>query len=104
MCGDDLDTADNGQNGQNGQASQNGANGLQAHTANGHHSAHNNFNHKDGEGRRQASMPYQTTGDFLSNTNNFKIIESTLREGEQFANAFFDTATKIKMFVASFQS
>lgn len=25
----------------------------------------------------------------------FKIIESTLREGEQFANAFFDTETKI---------
>ena len=27
----------------------------------------------------------------------FKIIESTLREGEQFANAFFDTETKIKI-------
>ncbi|KAJ7083475.1 HMGL-like-domain-containing protein [Mycena epipterygia] len=26
---------------------------------------------------------------------NFNIIESTLREGEQFANAFFDTETKI---------
>ncbi|ELU40173.1 homocitrate synthase [Rhizoctonia solani AG-1 IA] len=33
--------------------------------------------------------------DFLSNVSNFKIIESTLREGEQFANAFFDTKTKI---------
>jgi hypothetical protein len=30
----------------------------------------------------------------------FKIIESTLREGEQFANAFFDTETKVKMCVA----
>jgi len=26
----------------------------------------------------------------------FSIIESTLREGEQFANAFFDTETKLK--------
>lgn len=35
--------------------------------------------------------------DFLSNISNFKIIESTLREGEQFANAFFDRETKIKI-------
>jgi len=35
--------------------------------------------------------------DFLSNVSNFKIIESTLREGEQFANAFFDTETKIRI-------
>jgi len=33
----------------------------------------------------------------LSNVNNFKIIESTLREGEQFANAFFDTEKKIEI-------
>lgn len=38
-----------------------------------------------------AGSPYQSVGDFLSNTNKFQIIESTLREGEQFANAFFDT-------------
>lgn len=38
-----------------------------------------------------ASLPYQSVGDFLSNTNKFQIIESTLREGEQFANAYFDT-------------
>jgi len=38
--------------------------------------------------------------DFLSNVQNFKIIESTLREGEQFANAFFDTETKIKIATA----
>ncbi|CAF3656631.1 unnamed protein product [Fusarium graminearum] len=44
-----------------------------------------------------AALPYQSVGDFLSNTNNFKIIESTLREGEQFANAYFDTETKIKI-------
>lgn len=35
--------------------------------------------------------------DFLSNVDKFKIIESTLREGEQFANAYFDTETKIKI-------
>ncbi|KAI4591514.1 hypothetical protein LQW54_013450 [Pestalotiopsis sp. IQ-011] len=31
------------------------------------------------------------------NVASFKIIESTLREGEQFANAYFDTETKIKI-------
>jgi homocitrate synthase len=41
--------------------------------------------------------PYQPVGDYLSNVANFKIIESTLREGEQFANAYFDTETKIKI-------
>ncbi|KAI8585522.1 homocitrate synthase isozyme, catalyzes the condensation of acetyl-CoA and alpha-ketoglutarate [Geranomyces variabilis] len=35
--------------------------------------------------------------DFISRVGNFSIIESTLREGEQFANAFFDTETKIKI-------
>jgi homocitrate synthase len=65
-------------------------NGVEAVTAvNG-----SNGGHQD---HRAAAMPYQTVGDFLSNTNKFKIIESTLREGEQFANAFFDTETKIKM-------
>ncbi|KAK7717148.1 homocitrate synthase lys21 [Diaporthe eres] len=43
------------------------------------------------------SAPYVPVGDFLSNVSRFKIIESTLREGEQFANAFFDTETKIKI-------
>ncbi|RAL58756.1 hypothetical protein DID88_009171 [Monilinia fructigena] len=41
--------------------------------------------------------PYQPVGDFLSNISSFKIIESTLREGEQFANAFFDTEKKIEI-------
>jgi homocitrate synthase len=43
------------------------------------------------------SSPYAAVGDFLSNVNRFKIIESTLREGEQFANAYFDTAKKIEI-------
>lgn len=41
--------------------------------------------------------PYQPVGDFLSNISRFQIIESTLREGEQFANAFFDTKKKIEI-------
>jgi homocitrate synthase len=41
--------------------------------------------------------PYAPVGDFLSNVGRFQIIESTLREGEQFANAYFDTETKIKI-------
>lgn len=32
-----------------------------------------------------------------SNVTNFKIIESTLREGEQFANAFFSTEKKVEI-------
>ncbi|KAK8050135.1 homocitrate synthase [Apiospora phragmitis] len=47
--------------------------------------------------RTHRSSPYQPVGDFLSNVSRFKIIESTLREGEQFANAFFDTETKIQI-------
>ena len=35
--------------------------------------------------------------DFLSNVNSFQLIDSTLREGEQFANAFFDTEKKIEI-------
>ncbi|KAI5479898.1 homocitrate synthase [Pseudohyphozyma bogoriensis] len=36
-------------------------------------------------------------GPRLDPTSNWKIIESTLREGEQFANAFFDLPTKKKI-------
>ncbi|KAL9117292.1 MAG: hypothetical protein Q9187_006174 [Circinaria calcarea] len=43
------------------------------------------------------SSPYRPVGDFLSNVSRFKIIESTLREGEQFANAFFSTETKVEI-------
>lgn len=35
--------------------------------------------------------------DILSRTRNFSIIESTLREGEQFANAFFTREKKIEI-------
>ncbi|KAK4099472.1 homocitrate synthase [Parathielavia hyrcaniae] len=69
MCGTD------GTSGANGTGTRNGANG----------------------GANFRSNPYQPVGDFLSNVGSFKIIESTLREGEQFANAYFDTETKIKI-------
>jgi homocitrate synthase len=55
-------------------------------TANGNHQA------------QSKSSPYQSVKDYLSNVDKYKIIESTLREGEQFANAFFDLETKIKMY------
>ncbi|KAI1826222.1 hypothetical protein F4861DRAFT_119516 [Xylaria intraflava] len=73
MCGE---SATNGQNGLNGQP-----NGQP-------------------NGNAIRSSPYKTVQDFLSNTNRFKIIESTLREGEQFANAYFDTETKVKIATA----
>jgi len=47
--------------------------------------------------QKKTTNPYAPVGDFLSNVSRFQIIESTLREGEQFANAFFDTETKIKI-------
>lgn len=44
------------------------------------------------------SNPYSpNVADLVSNVNNFQIIESTLREGEQFANAFFSTEKKIEI-------
>ncbi|KAL1878211.1 homocitrate synthase lys21 [Diaporthe australafricana] len=68
----------------------NGANG-----ANGTDKSHPGFTAIPTKSTRSA--PYQPVGDFLSNVSRFKIIESTLREGEQFANAFFDIDTKIKI-------
>jgi hypothetical protein len=44
----------------------------------------------------QQRNPYAAVEDYLSNVSRFKIIESTLREGEQFANAFFTTEKKIE--------
>lgn len=70
------------------------------------------------ETRAPSRNPYQPVGDFLSNVHRFKIsksqacpvpnsptfriadnhgqVESTLREGEQFANAFFTQEKKIE--------
>ncbi|KAJ4062896.1 homocitrate synthase lys21 [Fusarium oxysporum] len=44
-----------------------------------------------------ATSVYSQVQDFLSNTNRYKIIESTLREGEQFSNAFFTRENKVKI-------
>lgn len=38
-----------------------------------------------------------TSMSFSTNFSNFSIIDSTLREGEQFATADFDTAQKLKI-------
>ncbi|TVY13844.1 Mitochondrial homocitrate synthase [Lachnellula arida] len=73
--------------GTNGTNGSNGANGHPGFTA--VQTKSNPHQHR--------SNPYQPVGDFLSNVNNFKIIESTLREGEQFANAFFDLPKKIEI-------
>ncbi|KAL7894380.1 HMGL-like domain-containing protein [Trichoderma sp. SZMC 28014] len=51
-----------------------------------------------------ASNPYSNVNDLLSNVRNFKIIESTLREGEQFANAYFSRENKIKIATMLYQS
>ncbi|KAG7286484.1 Saccharopine dehydrogenase [Staphylotrichum longicolle] len=64
---------------------------------NGANAANGSTNGKPNGGAKFRSNPYQPVGDFLSNVGSFKIIESTLREGEQFANAYFDTETKIKI-------
>ena len=60
-------------------------------------SAHPGFIEIDSRPTPHRSNPYAPVGDFLSNVSRFKIIESTLREGEQFANAFFDTEKKIEI-------
>ncbi|KAL1305170.1 hypothetical protein AAFC00_002092 [Neodothiora populina] len=71
-------------------------NGAATNGANGSHDGFTKFEVPEKKTVKQ-SNPYQPVGDFLSNVSNFKIIESTLREGEQFANAYFDTETKIKI-------
>lgn len=92
----------------------NGTNADIHATTNGQVDGTNDYGeHTPHNPRRQ---PFASVGDYLSNISNFKIIESTLREGEQvskdlrfrvmnwiltallqFANAFFDTETKIKI-------
>ncbi|KAF6797536.1 homocitrate synthase [Colletotrichum plurivorum] len=91
MCPTPDAPATNGQsNGTNGHA--NGSNGAGAYHTTSHHPGYTAIPTK-----QKHSNPYQPVGDFLSNVDRYKIIESTLREGEQFANAFFDTETKIKI-------
>ncbi|KAF2755421.1 homocitrate synthase [Pseudovirgaria hyperparasitica] len=85
MCPPVEDTPTNGTNGH--------ANGI-----NGTNGSHDGFTPiKTRENPHPHASPYRPVGDFLSNISRFKIIESTLREGEQFANSYFDTEAKIKI-------
>ncbi|KAI0118117.1 homocitrate synthase [Hypoxylon sp. NC0597] len=73
----------------NDSAASNGTNGTNVNGTNGTNGATPAI---------RRNNPYQSNpGEFLSNVGRFKIIESTLREGEQFANAYFDTQTKINI-------
>ena len=59
----------------------NATDGHVAPATNGHVNGANGYGeHTPHNPRRQ---PFASVGDFLSNVSNFKIIESTLREGEQ---------------------
>ncbi|KAK5998289.1 Homocitrate synthase [Cladobotryum mycophilum] len=49
------------------------------------------------QNHNSASSPYQRVDDYLSNVSRYQIIESTLREGEQFSNSFFTTEMKCKI-------
>ncbi|KAF2871780.1 HMGL-like-domain-containing protein [Massariosphaeria phaeospora] len=86
MCPPTEETPVNGTNGH-----VNGTNGTNG--TNGEHPGYSAVR----ANRHKHSSPYQPVGDFLSNISNFKIIESTLREGEQFSNAYFDLDAKIKI-------
>ncbi|KAJ1926281.1 homocitrate synthase lys21 [Tieghemiomyces parasiticus] len=50
-----------------------------------------------GQSNQKGFSGQRSPAEYLSRVSNFSIIESTLREGEQFANAFFDTAKKIEI-------
>jgi len=80
-------------NGTTNGTSTNGTNG----TTNGNHEGFTAIPVKPAPRPTAKAGPYAAVGDFLSNVGNFKIIESTLREGEQFANAYFDLEAKIKI-------
>ncbi|KAA6415212.1 MAG: homocitrate synthase [Lasallia pustulata] len=95
MCPPVEDGTSNGVNGHaNGHA-----NGTSNGVTNGNGSAHEGYTAITSSQNPHVPSrnPYQPVGDFLSNVSRFKIIESTLREGEQFANAFFDTEKKIEI-------
>ncbi|KAL4817596.1 HMGL-like-domain-containing protein [Aspergillus spinulosporus] len=81
-----ADNEPNGQtNGVNGQSNGDHPGFTAVQTRQNPHPSRNPYGHNVG------------VTDFLSNVSRFKIIESTLREGEQFANAFFDTQKKIEI-------
>ena len=77
MCPSADEVETNGVNGQ--------TNGVNGHTngsnGNGTHPGYTLINTR--QTPLNARNPYLPPGDFLSNVSRFKIIESTLREGEQ---------------------
>ena len=116
MVAIDLGQPSNGVNGTNG------VNGVQLNASGKRHTATHSVRPVANPAAHQANPYAPRYADFISNVSNFNIIESTLRgivapsifyrairiltrpvrvilspEGEQFANAFFDTATKIKI-------
>ncbi|KAF2736181.1 homocitrate synthase-like protein [Polyplosphaeria fusca] len=84
-----VDETPNGTNG-HANGSTNGTNGVNGHD--GFKAIQSQYNPHPTH-----ASPYRPMGDFLSNVSRFKIIESTLREGEQFANAYFDLDAKMKI-------
>ncbi|KAF2121160.1 homocitrate synthase [Lophiotrema nucula] len=80
-------------------AETNGTNGHVNGTVNGTNGNHEGYSaiQTNQNPHPHSSSPYRPVGDFLSNVSRFKIIESTLREGEQFANAYFDLEAKMKI-------
>jgi homocitrate synthase len=51
----------------------------------------------DDKGEETEASSLSSSGYLSNNLSNFKIIDSTLREGEQFATAFFTTAQKAEI-------
>lgn len=89
-----MDPGEDGTHATNGVNSSNEVNGTNG--VNGTNEA-NGTNGVNGYWKSQSGRSIE---DFLSNTGRFNIIESTLREGEQFSNAFFDTDAKIEIATA----
>jgi homocitrate synthase len=80
MCPSADEVEANGVNGQ--------TNGVNGHSngANGdaNHAGYTGIQTRSTPAPLNARNPYLPVGDFLSNVSKFKIIESTLREGEQY--------------------
>ncbi|PKS11472.1 hypothetical protein jhhlp_003236 [Lomentospora prolificans] len=87
MCGTDAIP-----NGANGHTNGN-ANGETV--ANGQNGSTNDLSGQGSHPKPTTPVvnPYAPVHDALSNVSSYKLIESTLREGEQFASAFFDTGS-----------
>ncbi|KAL9629668.1 MAG: hypothetical protein Q9164_006779, partial [Protoblastenia rupestris] len=60
-------------------------------------SSHKGKGYKNDGERGKMALSNASATSSLGNLLNFKIIDSTLREGEQFATAYFDTAQKLKI-------